>query len=167
MRRIRVRAGEVIPLLDGHAGLHHLGAARVDPRAVRVPYFTRSTSGTGTCRCGGGSGLPVVMAVAADRIARGGGSPDAGPVGVGRAAVGDVLLLAAEVCTLGCGRRPSCVVLVEAILAGLVAGLGEGVGDVLARVAATEGGAVVLVGCCGRVVGVVGFVGVAWVVLGA
>ena len=118
MRRVRVRAGEVIPLLDGHAPLHHLRAARVDPGTVRVRQL-RSGAGAGGCFCG----VPVVMP--ANSTGLGGGSADAGAVGVGRAAVGVVVL--AQVRTLSC--RPGCgVVLVEAVGGGLVAGLREGVG---------------------------------------
>lgn len=112
--------------------------------------------------------------VVLDVPARGaaGGSSDAGAVAVGCAAVA----VLAEVCLCPLGhmvgvvsaarRVVGCVVLAEAV-GGLGVGLGEGVGDVFARVAASEDVAVLLVGgggggMGGQVVGVmVGFVRVA------
>jgi hypothetical protein len=114
VRRVRVRAGEVVPHLFRHAGVDHPRPARVHARTIRVARLGRRSSsardtGTGTgagAQCVRRSGL-VFVKPALGRYA------DAGAVGVGCAPV-------------AAGRGCIVWLLAEAV-GGLGVGLGEGV----------------------------------------
>lgn len=130
MSGLGIRAGEVIALLDRHAGSDHLCAAGVDAghvafraRTAGCRVRTTETGGGGVvCAVGGGGAVVVVLA---------GMSPFARD---------------------GRGGRSGCGLVVEEGAGCCGVGFGEGVGDVVACVAPFEDFAVLFggVGIGGR-----------------
>ncbi|KAH8906854.1 hypothetical protein BR93DRAFT_927687 [Coniochaeta sp. PMI_546] len=117
---MRVRAGEVVPLLDRHAGLDHPCPTRVDPGDVLVACRATCRNRRTDTDTGAAVAVVVVVAVLAERcLSRGwvlGVACDDVGIGGGGGGVGGVM--ATEMLG-GCGVL-----------------FGEGVGDVVACFAA-------------------------------